>query len=350
VIRAIEDLDESRNTKTPGMDSYQCYNSIAWIRDTKTGDPLLLFSGIVQKIHVYNVAKGAYVKTLTGHGSGIQEIVPHPTNASIFATSSDDNEVRLWNVDSKFEDSWCAVICHGEFGHTSTVYSVAFTKNGRYLMSGGRDTWVHLWALPEAHELGQLPEEKVRSRRIYYPHFSSADVHHDIVDCIRFYGDLIISRCVGFKVVIWAIDGFSSEEATPDPPTKHIQGQRTYSAFGSGLTVLYSFNHMKSHVQPCYYNRFNIFSSPTGKPVLAMGDLGEASLHFWDLLRLEQDKEESGWDGDPLEAMKPHETFTPYLDRDTKSSISFFRALDWSPDGKFSVAVYDGATLLLCWR
>jgi polycomb protein EED len=332
-----------------GKDSYQSFYSLAWIRDAKTGEPLLLFSGMVPKIHVYNVAKKKYVKSLTGHGSGIQEIVPHPTLPSIFATCSEDNEVRVWNLDSKFEDSWCAVICHGEFGHTSTVHSIAFTKNGRYLMSGGRDTWIHMWALPEANELVQLPKEKAKSKRIYYPHFSSADVHADNIDCIRFYGDLIFSRSVGYKITCWRIDGFSSDDPTPDPPTKQIPGKRTRSAFGTGFVVLYTFNHMIGDPQAFYYHRFSIFSGPGYEPVIAMGDLGRTTLHFWDLKKLEGDRETSEFSGDPLDSLSSDKTLTPALDG-RKKSIGFYRGMDWSADGKWIVAGYDGATLLVCWR
>lgn len=332
-----------------GLDSYQYHNSLAWMRDTQTGDPLLLFSGTVPKIHVYNIAQQCYVKTLTGHGSGIQEIVPHPTAPSIFATCSDDNEVRLWNLDSKFEDSWCAVIYHGEFGHTSTVYSVAFSKNGRYLMSGGRDTWIHLWAVPAPEELNQLPLEKVRSKRVYYPHFSSSQVHSDIIDCIRFYGDLIFSRSVGFRITVWAIDGFSSQDnEVPNPPTKRVPGHPTTSAFGDGFMILYTLNCMRLDAPPTYYHRFSIFPGLDGRPILAMGDLGQPLLYFWDLAKLEKDAEVSGLDGDPLEALNAHETFSPSLNSSSKKSIGFFRALDSSPDGKWLVAGYDGATLLIC--
>ncbi|KIW06049.1 uncharacterized protein PV09_03225 [Verruconis gallopava] len=347
VLDAIEDVDEDRNTKTLGTDSYQSHNSLAWMRDPQSDDPLLLFSGTVPKIHVYNVARKERFKTLTGHGSGIQDIVPHPTIPSIFATCSDDNEVRLWNLSSKFEDSWCAVICHGEFGHTSTVYSISFTKNGRYLLSGGRDTWVHLWALPDRNELVLLPKEKVKSKRIYYPHFSSADVHADIVDCVRFYGDLIFSRSVGYKITCWRIDGFSSEDPIPDPPTKQVPGRRTRSAFGAGFTVLFTFNHMDGDAIPNYWHRFNIFPGVDGKPVLAMGDLSAAKIHFWDLEKLELDREASEFTGDPLEALEADEKLVPFLD---KKNIGLYRSLDWSPDGKWLVAGYDGATLLICWK
>jgi polycomb protein EED len=350
IIHAIEDADDGQDLGSRTEDNYQNHNSLAWMRDTKTGDPLLLFSGIVSKIHVYNVAKHQYVKTLTGHGSAIQEIVPHPIAPSIFATCSDDNEVRLWNLDSRFEDSWCAVICHGEFGHASTVYSIAFSKNGRYLMSGGRDTWVHLWALPDPLELAQLPLEKAKSKRIYYPHFSSAQVHSDIVDCIRFHGDVIASRSVGYKITVWAIDGFCSEDDIPDPPTRRTTGKLTTSAFGQGFMVLYTLNYMSGDVRGVYYDRFNIFPSTTGNPIIAMGDLGEPTLCFWDLARFEKDKGESGFEGDPLDVVQPHEKFSPTLNTATKEQFGFFRALDWSSDGKWLVAGYDRGNLLICWR
>lgn len=211
---------------------------------------------------------------------------------------------------------------------------------------------MHLWALPDPEELVQLPKEKVKSKRIYYPHFSSADVHSDIIDCVRFYGDLVLSRSVGYKITCWRIDGFSSDDPTPDPPVKQVPGKRTRSAFGTGFHVLYTFNHMLGDAQPTYYHRFGIFPGIASRPspILVMGDLPKFTLHFWDLKKLEGDMKESEFNGDPLAALSPDDSLSPSLDKDTKKNVGFFRTAEWSPDGKWLVVGYDGATLLICSR
>jgi hypothetical protein len=114
--------------------------------------------------------------------------------------------------------------------------------------------------------------------------------------------------------------------------------------------VLFTFNHMIGDAQPFYYHRFSIFAGVGFRPVLAMGDLGKTILHFWDLKKLEGVEDGSGFDGDPLEALPPDESLSPSLDKDVKKSIGFFRTVEWSPDGKWLVAGYDGATLLICSR
>jgi polycomb protein EED len=161
------------------------------------GDPGVAFTGSIPKVRIYNVVTNE-TKTLSGHGGAIQDIVTHPTLPHLFATCSDDCEIRIWNLNSRFDNSQCAAILFGEnFGHTDTVFTMDWNANGRYLISGGRDTWIHLWSLPPPKEVDQYPKETQISHRIYYPHFSSADVHSNLIDCVGFHGDLIFSHSIG---------------------------------------------------------------------------------------------------------------------------------------------------------
>jgi WD40 repeat protein len=56
------------------------------------------------------------------------------------ASGSEDNTVKLWNVESQKE-----VITLQ--GHSSEVYSVAFSQDGKYLASGSYDKTVKLWSI-----------------------------------------------------------------------------------------------------------------------------------------------------------------------------------------------------------
>jgi hypothetical protein len=111
--------------------------------------------------------------------------------------------------------------------------------------------------------------------------------------------------------------------------------------------VLYTFDYMAGSALPYYYHRFNIFSGSDAKPILVMGQLGKPILHFWDLEQLWKTNENSAVRCNPLDALPPHESLTPELDRGVRRQVGLFRAADWSRDGKWLVAGYDGATLLI---
>jgi len=63
--------------------------------------------------------------------------------------------------------------------YTHPDFSQAFHPNGRYLLSGGQDTMICLWAVPD------VPDARAGTDNItivYYPHFASIDIHSDYVD------------------------------------------------------------------------------------------------------------------------------------------------------------------------
>lgn len=66
-------------------------------------------------------------------------------NARIFATSSKDGSIKLWDgVSNKCINTFADAHAHQE------VTSVAFSKNSKYLLSSGKDSVVRLWELSTA--------------------------------------------------------------------------------------------------------------------------------------------------------------------------------------------------------
>ena len=62
----------------------------------------------------------------------------NPSLAPLLATASFDSSVRLWEPES----GKCAHVLRG---HQDSVYSIAFSPNGKYLASGGFDSCVRVW-------------------------------------------------------------------------------------------------------------------------------------------------------------------------------------------------------------
>lgn len=181
VCRPVADSDKSTEILQwfRDEDEKANLNSLAWSRDLETGDPLLIAAGTVPKIIAFNVRTGKLVRTLTGHGAAINELAVSPKSPQILASGSEDYTIRIWHLHTKFQRQPCAVIYAGDGGHKAGLLTVAFHPAGDYLLSGGMDARVSLWAVPD------LPNANTGSDKPdlqHFPHFTSTEVHSDFVD------------------------------------------------------------------------------------------------------------------------------------------------------------------------
>jgi WD40 repeat protein len=62
------------------------------------------------------------------------------------ASGSADKTVKLWSVESQ------KVVTTLQ-GHSSWVYSIAFSPDGKYLASGSQDETVKLWSIENFQEI-----------------------------------------------------------------------------------------------------------------------------------------------------------------------------------------------------
>jgi WD40 repeat protein len=74
-----------------------------------------------------------------GHTSYVTAIAIHPAG-TLVASASDDKHVRLWRL----SDRQTIAI----FKHSSTPNSVAFSSDGKHILSGGHDKKISEWAVP----------------------------------------------------------------------------------------------------------------------------------------------------------------------------------------------------------
>ncbi|KAI5197452.1 WD40 repeat-like protein [Aureobasidium subglaciale] len=283
VLTVLEDPDEDSSL-----------NSVAWSRDNKTGEPLVCVAGSgSNNIKILNVVTGSLVRVLYGHGGtdiseAVNDLVTSPVSPNIIASCSSDYTIRIWNLDRKYRKQPCAAILSGE-GHRQTILSIDFHDNGRWLLSGGQDTMVCLWCVPE------IPDENAGTDRptaVVFPHFASINMHSDYVDCVRFWGDLVISRAstgnnIHVKrgdIMLWKIEGFSSADMNPPEAPMPGYGRPTRSAFGGTFQRLLTFDMMS--VEP-FYMRFGLLKKHGHRPMLVMGNI-KARFSFWDLQRFEE--------------------------------------------------------------
>ncbi|MBC8481939.1 MAG: WD40 repeat domain-containing protein [Planctomycetes bacterium] len=77
------------------------------------------------------------ITLLEGHTKGVTSISFSP-DGSLLASGSDDNTIRLWNVESRESIATLE-------GHTDDVNSVSFSPDGSLLASGSNDGTIKLW-------------------------------------------------------------------------------------------------------------------------------------------------------------------------------------------------------------
>ncbi|KAL1879423.1 hypothetical protein VTK73DRAFT_6955 [Phialemonium thermophilum] len=278
VIRVIRDDDP---------DAWNC--ACTWTKDPVTGRPLLCVSGTNAVVKVYDVKEGKAVRALAGHGGDINDLATSPANPQIIASASDDTTVRIWSLAPAHRQQPTLCILGGE-GHSWNLLSVAFHNTGRYVLSAGHDQVINLWTLPD------LPEEHTDDPiMIHFPHFSTSEVHSGLVDCVAFFGDLILSHaCYEEIIVLWRIEGFSSEDPPPtqaQAPTSYDPSKLTRSAFAPVISPACPAQYTRllefqaSDCGPQFFMRFKLFQSPRHHPVLAFCN-AKSKTFFWDFARL----------------------------------------------------------------
>jgi polycomb protein EED len=304
-------------------------NSCAW-NYVEQSVPLISVAGPSGLIKVLNAVTGALVTTLVGHGAEINDIATHPLYPWILASASGDHSIRIWDLRRKIEigENACLIICGHGLGHKEPVLTCAWHSSGAYLISGGQDHMVCVWTIPDLapespfFDCSESPAKSQRSsaetKVIHYPHFATSAVHSNYIDCICFYGDMILSKAAAEnKIVMWMITGFNSKAPPPSPDSAPGTGtfQETRSGFflqrysneelhrtSSGellqlqkiplLTRLLEFQVPFSDL---FYMRFSLLmpsrAHPHLHPVLAIGNT-KTKIFFWDLMGLEV-----GYDG-----------------------------------------------------
>jgi polycomb protein EED len=153
--------------------------------DIETGEPLLCVTGKDTRIKVLNIVTGKLVKTLHGHGHIVNDIVTSPIDSSVIASGSEDNSIRVWHTHPKFAHQPVGAILAGIGGHENGLLKMAFHSDGRYLLSGGYDTAVCVWVLPEYPESPDAPYGFAgtdTTATTHFPHFCSTAVHFHYVD------------------------------------------------------------------------------------------------------------------------------------------------------------------------
>lgn len=99
-------------------------------------------------IYLWDLETKAEIAILTGHSNNVKSVAFNP-DGTILASASDDGTVKLWEVNN------CQEI-YTFSGHSHAVKSVTFSPNGNLLASGSWDKTIKLWNVPTKLEESTL--------------------------------------------------------------------------------------------------------------------------------------------------------------------------------------------------
>lgn len=199
-----------------------------------TGEWWLVAAGARGVLRVFNISVGKLEKTMIGHGESINCAMTHPRDPALILTASKDESLRLWNL----RTSSTVAIFAGLRGHRGEVLYADFNYTGTHFASCGIDNSIRVWeiaddekvmkAIRSTHSAADqgitdvcVYKDQLGQRRktvvpmVQFPKFATLKVHKHYVDCVMWVGDLLVSKSLQNRILLWEPRGDREALASP---------------------------------------------------------------------------------------------------------------------------------------
>ncbi|CCI17593.1 Genome sequencing data, contig C309 [Microcystis aeruginosa PCC 9807] len=275
-------------------------NSVSFSSDGKT----LVSGSDDNTIKLWNVETGQEIRTLKGHDSGVYSVNFSPDGKTL-VSGSDDKTIILWDVETGQK-------LHTLKGHNGPVYSVNFSPDeGKTLVSGSGDKTIKLWNVEKPQEPRTLKGHNSRVRSVNFSHNGKTLVSGSWDNTIKLWnvetGQEILTL-KGHEGPVWSVN-FSPDE-----------GKTLVSGSDDGTIKLWNVEivqTLKGHDD--LVNSVE-FSPDEGKTLVSGSDDG--TIKLWDVKT-----------GEEIRTLKGNDYPV--------------RSVNFSPDGKTLVSGSDDKTIIL---
>lgn len=186
----------------------ELYYCCTWAVDMKAGETVLVAAGCYGIIRIISPNNPNSIKYLSGHGGAINDLKVSPLTPELVLSASRDYSLRLWNIRTDV----CIAIFGGVEGHRDEVLSADFHCSGTKIVSCGMDHSLKIWNFDQdviaAIEKSQKFNDVVARKsfptvRKHFPTFSTRDIHMNYIDCVRWFGNFILSKSCENVIICW---------------------------------------------------------------------------------------------------------------------------------------------------
>lgn len=164
---------------------------------------ILVVAGLRGVIRIIDTTGMECVHSFIGHTAAVNEVKINPKDSYMLLTASRDHSIRLWCIKTRV----CVAIFGGHGGHRDQVISVAFDSQGNRFVSGSMDHSLQVWDLTKTDIKRTIERAKeygagtgvlcFPTYKVHAADFVTRDVHANYIDCVLWFGDLILSTSCG---------------------------------------------------------------------------------------------------------------------------------------------------------
>ena len=174
-----------------------------------------------------------------------------------------DNRIRIWNVEQQVE-----MLCLDQ--HKDWVYSVAFSRDGKHIASGSYDKTVKLWDAASG-------EAKLTCQE-----------HDDAVSCVAFSpdGELIVSSSLDKTIKVWSIKDrkevlqFDGHQKRVNSVAFSPDGKRILSGSSDATAMIWNIENAESTLTLDASREVNSVAYSTDGKLVA-GGCADNTIKIW---------------------------------------------------------------------